>query len=148
MVVARAGQGAAAGVGSPGSGRSTRARELVEHEPFTILSPGAALLDGDTAWARDFDALTGRKTGSVCIDGIDLLSDRLLELVSLRVDRRDRPQLIFVSGPVGDLTGRAAALAATATSAVSATGSGPPQELGVSLTTLCARMRSLRITAF
>ncbi|MGD9959758.1 sigma-54-dependent Fis family transcriptional regulator [Nocardioides sp.] len=101
--------------GPPGSGRTTRARELAEHEPLTVLSPGAALLDGDTAWARDFEALMRRKTGSVCIDGIDLLSDRLLELVGLRVDTRDRPHLIFTSGPVGDLTGRAAALAGSAT---------------------------------
>ena len=101
--------------GPPGTGRTTRARELAEQEPLTVLRPGAALLDGDTAWARDFEALMARRTGTVCIDGIDLLSDRLLELVGLRIDTKDRPHLIFTSGPVSDLTGRAAVLAGSAT---------------------------------
>jgi sigma-54 dependent transcriptional regulator, acetoin dehydrogenase operon transcriptional activator AcoR len=101
--------------GPPGTGRTTRARQLAEHKPVTVLSPGAALIDGDTAWARDFEALMSRRTGSVCIDGIDLLSDRLLELISLRVESRDRPHLIFTSGPLCELTGRAAAIAGSAT---------------------------------
>jgi hypothetical protein len=55
-----------------------------------------------------------RTAGSVCIDGIELLSDKLLDLVIQYVDARRRPQLIFVSGPVSGLTGRAATLAGTA----------------------------------
>jgi transcriptional regulator of acetoin/glycerol metabolism len=50
----------------------------------------------------------------VCIDGIELLSDKLLDLVVQYVDARRRPRLIFVSGPVSGLTGRAATLAGTA----------------------------------
>src|SRR6202012_3345483 len=52
--------------------------------------------------------------GSVCVDGIELLPDTLLDLVIQHVDAPRRPQLIFVSGPVSALAGRAAALAGTA----------------------------------
>jgi hypothetical protein len=82
--------------------------------PVKFLRPAAALLEGETAWAQDFEAAMRRTEGSVCIDGIELLSDKLLDLVIQYVDARRRPQLIFVSGPVSGLTGRAAALAGTA----------------------------------
>ena len=99
--------------GPPGTGRTTRARELAVL-PVKFLRPAAALLEGETAWAQDFEAAMRRTEGSVCIDGIELLSDKLLDLVIQYVDALRRPQLIFVSGPVSGLTGRAAALAGTA----------------------------------
>jgi transcriptional regulator of acetoin/glycerol metabolism len=99
--------------GPAGTGRTTRARELAAL-PVKFLRPAAALLDGEAAWAQDFEAAMRRTAGSVCIDGIELLSDKLLDLVIQHVDARRRPQLIFVSGPVSGLTGRAAALAGTA----------------------------------
>jgi sigma-54 dependent transcriptional regulator, acetoin dehydrogenase operon transcriptional activator AcoR len=99
--------------GPPGTGRTTRARELAVL-PVKFLRPASALLEGEVAWAQDFEAAMRRTEGSVCIDGIELLSDKLLDLVIQYVDARRRPQLIFVSGPVSGLTGRAAALAGTA----------------------------------
>jgi transcriptional regulator of acetoin/glycerol metabolism len=99
--------------GPSGTGRTTRARELAAL-PVKFLRPASALLDGESAWAQDFEAAMGRTRGSVCVDGIELLSDKLLDLVIQFVDARRRPQLVFVSGPVSELTGRAAALAGTA----------------------------------
>jgi transcriptional regulator of acetoin/glycerol metabolism len=99
--------------GPPGTGRSTRARALAAR-PAQFLRPAAALLDGEAAWARDFEAAMRRTEGSVCLDGIELLSDPLLDLVTGYTDAPRRPQLIFVSGPVSGLTGRAATLAGTA----------------------------------
>src|ERR1700761_2660518 len=99
--------------GPPGAGRTTRARELAAL-PAKFFRPAAALLDGEAAWAQDFEAAMRRTAGSVCVDGIELLSDKLLDLVMQYVDARRRPQLIFVCGPVSGLSGRAAALAGTA----------------------------------
>ena len=67
--------------GPPGSGRTTRARELAAL-PAKFLRPAAALLDGETAWAQEFEAAMGRTEGSVCVDGIELLSDQLLDLLA------------------------------------------------------------------
>jgi transcriptional regulator of acetoin/glycerol metabolism len=99
--------------GPPGTGRTTRARELAAL-PVKFLRPAAALLEGEAAWAQDFRAAMRRTEGSVCIDGIDLLPDALLDLVIQYVDAASRPQLIFTSGPVAGLGGRAATLAGTA----------------------------------
>lgn len=99
--------------GPSGTGRTTRARELAAL-PAKVLRAATALLEGEVAWAQDFEAAMRRSEGSVIVDGIDLLTDELLDLVVERVDHRTRPQLILVSGPVADLTGRAAALAGTA----------------------------------
>ena len=99
--------------GPPGTGRTTRARELAPL-PVKFLRPAAALLEGAAAWAQDFRAAMRRTEGSVCIDGIDLLPDGLLDLVTQYVDSPARPQLIFISGPVAGLKDRAATLAGTA----------------------------------
>jgi transcriptional regulator of acetoin/glycerol metabolism len=99
--------------GAPGAGRTTRARELAVL-PVKFLRPAAALLEGEAAWAQDFEAAMRRTEGSVCIDGIDLLTDELLDLVIQHVDSRSRPRLVFTSGPVSELTGRAATLAGMA----------------------------------
>ncbi|MCW2759046.1 MAG: transcriptional regulator, partial [Nocardioidaceae bacterium] len=100
--------------GAPGTGRTTRARSLAS-SPLRVLRSATALLEGEVAWAQDFEKAMQRTEGSVLIDGIDLLTDELLDLVIERVDWRARPQLIFTSGPVEALTGRAATLAGTAT---------------------------------
>lgn len=101
--------------GVPGTGRTTRARELATRKPVNVLRPATALLDGGHAWARDFERAMARPGGSVCIDGIDLLPDALLDLVIESVDRPDRPHLVLTSGPVDQLAGRAATLAGMAT---------------------------------
>ncbi len=99
--------------GPPGTGRTRRARELAAL-PVKFLRPAAALLEGEAAWAQDFQAAMHRTAGSVCIDGIDLLTDELLDLVTHYVEAPSRPQLVFTSGPVSGLKGRAATLAGTA----------------------------------
>lgn len=99
--------------GQPGTGRSTRAREIAAL-PARVLRAATALLEGEAAWAKEFEAAMRRVEGSVVVDGIDLLADELLDLVIEGADRRTRPQIILTSGPVDALTGRAATLAGTA----------------------------------
>ncbi|MDO9377922.1 MAG: helix-turn-helix domain-containing protein [Nocardioidaceae bacterium] len=101
--------------GPPGSGRSTRALELACRRPVTVLPASDVLVRGEQPWAADLDAAVRRGVGTVCVDGIDLLPDPLLDLVARAVDRPGRPALVLTSGPVDDLVGRAAALAGTAT---------------------------------
>ncbi|WP_231949814.1 sigma-54-dependent Fis family transcriptional regulator [Alloactinosynnema sp. L-07] len=101
--------------GVPGTGRSTRARELAaEHPPLKVMRPAAALLEGGAEWACEFEEAMRRPKGTVCVDGIDLLSSELLDLVVDWVDRDPRPDLILTAGPIAGLTGRAAALAGMA----------------------------------
>lgn len=101
--------------GVPGTGRTTRAQALATRQPVKFLSPGAALLEGSKAWAKELQTAMRRTTGSICVDGIDLLPDELLDLLIDATDSTDRPQLIFTSGPMEALMGRAATLAAMAT---------------------------------
>lgn len=101
--------------GVPGSGRTSRAQELATRPPVKFLSAAFALLEGSESWAHDFHTAMRRKTGSVCIDGIDLLPDELLDLVIEAADSSSGPQLIFTTGPIDRLTGRAASLAGMAT---------------------------------
>lgn len=101
--------------GAPGTGRTTRARELAAASgPPQIMRPAYALLEGGAEWARQFTAALSHGQGSVVVDGIDLLPDDLCGLVMEHLQIPGRPELIFTSGPVAGLTGRAAALAATA----------------------------------
>lgn len=97
--------------GPPGSGRTTEARRRATDRPVTVLTAASALIDGPVAWARDFAALVRAGQGTVCIDGLDLLPVPLLDLVAEHVAARRPPRLVFVSGPVDALEGRAAALA-------------------------------------
>lgn len=99
--------------GPPGTGRSTRAKERGAL-PTKVLHAATALLEGSAIWAQEFQSAMRRSSGCVVVEAIDLLSDELLDLVIDHVDRRSRPQLIFTSGPVEALTGRAASLAGTA----------------------------------
>jgi len=113
--------------GPPGSGRSTRARQLVVREPLTVLDAASALLEGDQVWARRFEQAVSRRNGTsvvdghlvvngtVLVEGIDLLPDVLLDIVLARARSSDRCQLVLTSAPLTGLTGRAAALAGTAT---------------------------------
>ncbi len=101
--------------GVPGTGRTTRARErAADSPPLKIMGSASAVLDGASVWARDFETTMRRASGSLCVDGIDVLSDELLDLIIGWVDRPHRPELILTSGPVPGLTGRAAALAGMA----------------------------------
>ncbi|CAN5458828.1 transcriptional regulator MimR [soil metagenome] len=100
--------------GPPGTGRSTRARHLASL-PTKVMRAATALLEGEVAWAKEFERAMKRTEGSVVVDGIDLLSDELLDLVIEGVDRRSRPQVILTCALVDALSGRAATLAGTAT---------------------------------
>lgn len=97
--------------GGPGTGRSTRARAMA-HEPVSVLTAAGALLDGTDAWVRDFASMVRAGQGTVCVDGLELLPEELLDLVASHVASQRPPRLVLVSGPVDALTGRAAALAA------------------------------------
>ncbi len=98
--------------GPPGSGRSTKARQLAPLQPVTVLTGASAQLDGTDAWARNFAALLRSAQGTVCIDGIDVLPTPLLDLVATHASARRQPRLVLVSGPAEQLTGEVAALAA------------------------------------
>ncbi|MFE7721585.1 sigma-54-dependent Fis family transcriptional regulator [Nocardia rhizosphaerihabitans] len=101
--------------GPPGSGRSRTAREHATDQPVTVLTAANALLDGSDVFARDFAALVRARQGTVCIDGLDLLPDDLIDLVATHVADRQVPRVVLVTGAVETLTGRAAALAAECT---------------------------------
>ena len=113
--------------GPPGSGRTTRALELADRPPVTRLDAATSVRDGESAWAHAFEEAMGRRTGGVLVDGtllaggtvviddVDLLGDRLLDLVADGLKSRERPQVVLTSGPVESLTGRAATLAGVAT---------------------------------
>lgn len=99
--------------GPPGSGRTSRARELADTtKPVTVLTAASALLDGAQEWAREFSALLRSGQGAVCVDGIDLLPESLIDLVASHVASGRSPQLFLICGDAEDLTGSAAALAA------------------------------------
>lgn len=85
--------------GPAGTGRSTRARELATL-PAKVLRAATALLEGEGAWAREFASAMERTEGSVVVDGFDLLSDELLDLVIEGAERRVRPARALV-GPGG-----------------------------------------------
>ena len=113
--------------GPPGSGRTTRARQLVVREPLTVLEATAVVLEGEPTWAQRFEQAVSRRSGTsvvdgqfvvngtVLVEGIDLLPDVLLDLVLSRARSTDRCQLVLTSAPLSELSGRAAALAGTAT---------------------------------
>ncbi|GAC67885.1 sigma-54-dependent Fis family transcriptional regulator [Gordonia soli] len=101
--------------GQPGTGRTTRARELAGDRPIRFLRPAAALLEGSSSWARDFITAIERRTQVVCVDGIDLLPDDLLDLIIDSLAERTGVEVILTSGPADDLSGRAAALAGMST---------------------------------
>ena len=71
--------------GGPGTGRSTRARAMA-HEPVSVLSAAGALLDGTQGWARDFASMVRAGQGTVCVDGLELLPEELLDLVRRTLD--------------------------------------------------------------
>lgn len=97
--------------GPPGSGRTTRAHQLAEGQAVTVLSAASALLEGPATWAREFGALVRAGRGTVCVDGIDLLPDQLVDLVRAHAADRRAPRIIVVSGPLERLDQQAAALA-------------------------------------
>ncbi len=98
--------------GPPGSGRTTRARSVAGDQPLTVLTASSALLDGTQAWSRDLAAVLRSRQGTLCVDGIDLMPENLLDLVRAHLATGKAPRLILISGPADGLTGRAAALAA------------------------------------
>ena len=106
--------------GPPGSGRTTRARQLVVREPLTVLEATAVVLEGEQAWAQRFEQAVSRRSGTsvvdgqfvvngtVLVEGIDLLPDVLLDIVLARARSTDRCQLVLTSAPLSELSGRAA----------------------------------------
>ncbi|MET8427691.1 helix-turn-helix domain-containing protein [Nocardia sp. NPDC004860] len=102
--------------GPPGSGRTTRARQIATNTPVTVLNAAAALLNGDQEWALQFRQAMLSPAGTVIIDGIELLSDVLLDILVQQVELDRGPELVMISGPRNLLPVRPAAVAALATS--------------------------------
>ena len=102
--------------GPPGSGRSTRARQVVVREPLTVLEATAVVLEGEPAWAQRFEQAVSRRSGTsvvdgqfvvngtVLVEGIDLLPDVLLDIVLARARSTDRCQLVLTSAPLSELS--------------------------------------------
>jgi len=101
--------------GAPGSGRTTRARNLASEVPVTVLNAAEALLDGDQDWARRFRERMASPAGTVILDGIELLSDALVDVITRQIEQETGPQVVMVAGPRDLLPDRTAALAALAT---------------------------------
>lgn len=101
--------------GPPGTGRTSRARELAATRPsYKNLSPSLTSVEDGAEWARRFTTALSCDDGTVVIDGIDLLPDELIGFVLDRLSSPRHPELILTSGPLAGLSGRAAALAASA----------------------------------
>ncbi|MEU9887059.1 helix-turn-helix domain-containing protein [Sphaerisporangium sp. NPDC051011] len=101
--------------GAPGSGRTTRARSLATGSPVTVLNAAEALLDGDQDWGRRFQQRMSSPAGTVILDGIELLSDVLVDVITQQIEGKTGPQIVMVAGPRDLLPDRTAALAALAT---------------------------------
>lgn len=96
--------------GPPGSGRTSRARAAATRDPVVVLDGGAAA-DRPLAWGRRLrDLLTGGE-GTVVVDGIDTLPERLVTQVLESLASTTRPDLVLTSGPRDELSGAALTLA-------------------------------------
>lgn len=97
--------------GPCGSGRSAEAARLSLPGPVTTLRATAALVDGEESWAGAFVHAWGRTTGSLVVDDVDLLPERLIALVAESVVEGPDIPVVFTSVERERLTGRAATLA-------------------------------------
>lgn len=98
--------------GPPGSGRSTEGRDRAPQEPCHVLTGTEATLGGSAAWAERFATAVEAGTGTICVDGVDLLPVELVEAVASHAARRRAPHLVLTSGPVDRLDGSLRSLAA------------------------------------
>ncbi len=99
--------------GPPGTGRTTEARLRVPEEPCTTLTGSEAVLGGSAAWAARFTAAVETGSGSICVDGADLLPAELVDLVARHAARGVGPHLVLTTGPREGLTGPERALIAS-----------------------------------
>ncbi|MFB9930425.1 sigma-54-dependent Fis family transcriptional regulator [Amycolatopsis halotolerans] len=99
--------------GPPGTGRTTEARLRVPEEPCTTLTGSEAVLGGSAAWAAQFSAAVEAGSGSICVDGADLLPAELVDLVATHAARGVGPHLLLTTGPREGLTGPERALIAS-----------------------------------
>jgi transcriptional regulator of acetoin/glycerol metabolism len=97
--------------GDPGTGRTTTARDMASRTPLVILTYATAVLDGESAWAREFETILKARTGTLCVEGINLIPDRLLALVIDSLATPGGPELIFTSARRDELSGLANTLA-------------------------------------
>lgn len=97
--------------GAPGTGRSRAALASVRRHPLTVLEPGLAALEGDAVWAQQFVEAISNHSGTVVVEEVDRLPDRLAHLVISLAKKHFRSDLIVTSGPVDALTGLAQTLA-------------------------------------
>lgn len=99
--------------GPPGSGRTTLAAEMSSIRPVHMLTAAEALVSGSGVWARRFAGLVRNGLGTICVDGADLLSPDLVDIVSSHATSGCGPQLIIVTGSVDSWSESTAALASS-----------------------------------
>ncbi len=104
--------------GPPGSGRTSRARAAATRDPVVVLDGAAAALDGAAAWGRRLRDLLTSGAGTVVVDGIDALPERLVTQVLESLASTTRPDLVLTSGPRDDLRGAALTLASACVQAI------------------------------
>ncbi|GAA3952402.1 helix-turn-helix domain-containing protein [Gordonia caeni] len=100
--------------GEPGTGRSTRAFQVVPRDAATVVDVPGALLDGTPLdLAATLRLARGRGQG-VVIDGADLLDDHALRLLQTAIGARTpaEPPIVIVTGPADSLSPSASALIA------------------------------------
>lgn len=97
--------------GAPGTGRSRAALTSVQRHPVAVLEPGLAALEGEAAWAQMFEEAISNQSGTVVVEEMNLLSDRLIHLIISSAKKHFRSDLILTSGPIQALTGLAHTLA-------------------------------------
>ncbi|WP_033288848.1 sigma-54-dependent Fis family transcriptional regulator [Amycolatopsis jejuensis] len=104
--------------GPGGSGRSTEARLRAPAEPCAVLTGAQAVLGGSAVWAERFTAAVDAGSGSICVDGVDLLPAELVELVATHAAGGIGPHLVLTTGPRESVSGPVRALIASCTDSV------------------------------
>ncbi|HJQ44985.1 MAG TPA: transcriptional regulator, partial [Amycolatopsis sp.] len=102
--------------GPPGTGRTTEA--LVRAPGCTVLTGAEAVLGGSAEWAAKFAAAVETGSGSICVDGADLLPVELVDLVARHAAAGLGPNLVLTTGPREGLSGPERALVASCAESV------------------------------
>lgn len=84
--------------GPIGSGRTTEAHARATRQPCTVLTAGEAVRGGVSGWAAEFTEAVRTETGTICVDGVDLLPAELVDLVATHAAADRPPHLVLTTG--------------------------------------------------
>ncbi|WP_027927887.1 sigma-54-dependent Fis family transcriptional regulator [Amycolatopsis benzoatilytica] len=102
--------------GPPGAGRTTEAQ--LRAPACTLLTGAQAVLGGSAVWAAQFQTAVEAGSGTICVDGADLLPAELVDLVARHAATGAGPNLVLTTGPREGLSGPERALVASCAESV------------------------------